>query len=76
VLGIAIISTVAAIILFFAGLERVGPTRASVLSTVEPVCTVLLAAALLGESVAPLQLVGGALILTAVVLLARPAPSD
>src|SRR5207244_2810633 len=33
VLGIAIISTVAAIILFLAGLERVGPTRAAVLST-------------------------------------------
>jgi drug/metabolite transporter (DMT)-like permease len=76
VLGIAIISTVAAIVLFLAGLERVGPTRASVLSTVEPVCTILLAAALLGETVAPLQLVGGALILTAVVLLARSAPSD
>ena len=75
VLGIAIVSTVAAIVLFFAGLERVGPTRAAVLSTVEPVCTVLLAAALLGESVAPSQLVGGALILTAVVLLARATPS-
>jgi drug/metabolite transporter (DMT)-like permease len=76
VLGIAIISTVAAIIFFFAGLERVGPTRAAVLSTVEPVCTVVLAAALLGETVAPSQLVGGALILTAVVLLARAAPSE
>jgi drug/metabolite transporter (DMT)-like permease len=75
VLGIAIVSTVAAIVLFFAGLERVGPTRAAMLSTVEPVCTVLLAAVLLGESVAPSQLVGGALILTAVVLLARAAPS-
>jgi drug/metabolite transporter (DMT)-like permease len=76
VFGIAIISTVAAIVLFFAGLERIGPTRASVLSTVEPVCTVLLAAVLLGETVAPSQLVGGALILTAVVLLARAAPSE
>jgi drug/metabolite transporter (DMT)-like permease len=76
VLGIAIISTVAAIVLFFAGLERVGPTRASALSTVEPVCTVLLAAVLLGETVAPLQLVGGALILTAVMLLARAAPAE
>ncbi len=73
VLGSAIVSTVAAIVLFFAGLERVGPTRAAVLSTVEPVCTVLLAAALLGETIAPWQLVGGALILAAVVLLAAPS---
>jgi drug/metabolite transporter (DMT)-like permease len=71
VIGIALISTVAAIVLFFAGLERVGPTRASVLSTVEPLCTVLLAALVLGEAIAPSQLVGGALILGAVVLLAR-----
>ena len=42
-----------------------------VLSTVEPLCTVLLAAVFLNESIAPLQLVGGALILAAVVLLAR-----
>jgi drug/metabolite transporter (DMT)-like permease len=47
-----------------------------VLSTVEPVCTVLLAAVLLGETVTPSQLVGGALILTAVVLLARAAPAE
>ena len=74
--GIALVSTVAAITLFFAGLERVGPTRASTLSTIEPVCTVLLAALLLDERIAPIQLAGGALILGAVVLLARsPAPS-
>jgi len=71
VIGIALVSTVAAIVLFFAGLARVGPTRASVLSTVEPLCTVLLAAVFLGEAIAPLQLVGGALILGAVVLLAQ-----
>jgi drug/metabolite transporter (DMT)-like permease len=76
IVGIAVISTVAAIALFFAGLERIGPTRASVLSTVEPLCTVLLAALILGETIASLQLVGGALILSAVVLLAREASSS
>ncbi|MEP7181577.1 MAG: DMT family transporter [Betaproteobacteria bacterium] len=69
--GIALVSTVAAITLFFAGLERIGPTRASTLSTVEPLVTVTLAAALLGETIAPVQQAGGALILGAVVLLAR-----
>ena len=71
VAGIALVSTVAAITLFFAGLERVGPTQASTLSTVEPLFTVLLAAVVLGETIAPLQLAGGALILAAVILLAR-----
>lgn len=69
--AIALVSTVAAITLFFAGLERIGPTRASTLSTIEPLVTVTLAAALLGERIAPIQIAGGALILGAVVLLAR-----
>lgn len=74
VTGIALISTVIAITLFFAGLARIGATRASTLSTVEPVVTVLLAALLLDERIAPLQVCGGALILGAVLLLARAPP--
>jgi drug/metabolite transporter (DMT)-like permease len=69
--AIALISTVAAITFYFAGLERVGPTRAATLSTVEPVVTVALAATVLGETIAPIQLAGGVLILAAVMLLAR-----
>jgi drug/metabolite transporter (DMT)-like permease len=76
VVGIAVLSTVVAIVLFFAGLERIGPTRAAVLSTIEPLCTVLLAAVFLGERIAPWQLIGGALILTAVVLLARGSEDE
>jgi drug/metabolite transporter (DMT)-like permease len=69
--AIAIVSTVVAIVAFFAGLERVGPTTASTLSTLEPVVTVVLAAFFLGETLAPLQIGGGVLILAAVLLLAR-----
>ena len=71
VTGIALVSTVAAITLFFAGLARIGPTQASTLSTIEPVFTVALAAALLGERIGAVQAAGGALILAAVVILAR-----
>jgi drug/metabolite transporter (DMT)-like permease len=71
VLAIALLSTVAAVTLYFAGLRRIGPTRASTLSTLEPLVTVTLAALVLGESIAPVQMAGGALILAAVVLLAR-----
>jgi drug/metabolite transporter (DMT)-like permease len=70
VVAIAIV-TVLAIAFFLAGLERMGPVRASVYSTLEPAFTVALAAALLGEAVTPLRVVGGALILGAVALLAR-----
>lgn len=73
VAGIALVSTVGAITLFFAGLARVGPTTASTLSTVEPAFTIALAALVLGERIAPVQLAGGGLILAAVVLLSRRA---
>lgn len=72
VAAIALVSTVAAISLFFAGLARIGATQASTLSTVEPAFTIALAALVLDECIAAVQLAGGALILGAVLLLARP----
>ena len=71
VLGVALFGTVLAIGFFFAGLERVGPVRASIYSTLEPAFTLFLAAIFLGEQVTVPRLAGGALILAAVVLLAR-----
>jgi drug/metabolite transporter (DMT)-like permease len=67
---LAVVSTVGAISMFFAGLDRVGPTTASILSTVEPVVTVLLAFLVFGETLAAVQLAGGALVVAAVLALA------
>jgi drug/metabolite transporter (DMT)-like permease len=73
--GIALVSTVAAVGLFFAGLARVGPSAAAILSTFEPVVTVTLAFLAFGESFSAAQLVGGALVLSAVILIrVRRAP--
>jgi drug/metabolite transporter (DMT)-like permease len=66
---IAVVSTVIAIGLFFAGLRRVGPTSASILATVEPVVTVLLAFLVFAERLGAVQLVGGAFVLAAVLVL-------
>ena len=71
VAGIVLIATVIPVVTFLAGLKRIGPTDASLLSTIEPFVTVLLAALLLNESLQPLTLLGGALILAAVLLLTR-----
>jgi drug/metabolite transporter (DMT)-like permease len=72
--SIAVVSTVAAIGLFFAGLRRAGPTSASILSTVEPVVTTLLAFIVFGETLSAVQVLGGMLVLAAVlVLVLRPA---
>jgi drug/metabolite transporter (DMT)-like permease len=81
---IAVVSTVGAIGLFFAGLRRAGPTSASILATVEPLVTVVLAFLVFSETLTPVQLAGGALVLAAVLVLnarlrrapyAAPAPA-
>lgn len=71
VVGIALLSTVMPMAAFLLGLQRVGPATASIVSTVEPAVTVGLAVAVLGETLGPVQLVGGAVVLLAVVLLQR-----
>jgi drug/metabolite transporter (DMT)-like permease len=74
---IALVSTVAAVSLLFAGIARVGPTVASILSTVEPVVTVLLAFLVFQEMLGPAQLLGGGLVLASVLVLhARRRPSE
>lgn len=70
--AIALVSTVGAIIAFFAGLSRVGPSTASILSTLEPVVTVGLAAAVFGEALTAVQLAGGVLVLGTVLVLNAP----
>jgi drug/metabolite transporter (DMT)-like permease len=67
--AIGIVATVLAIVLFFGGLARVGPSRASMISTIEPLVTVALASVVFGEALSATQLLGGALVLASVVLL-------
>ena len=66
---IVLVSTVVAVSAFFAGLRRVGPSEAAILSTFEPPVTVALAFLALGERLTVAQLFGGAMVLAAVVLL-------
>jgi len=69
--GIVFIATVIPVVTFLAGLERIGPTNASMLSTLEPVVTVILAGLLFGERLGTITILGGCLILVAVILLTR-----
>lgn len=64
--AIAVVPTMVAISLFLAGLPRIGAARSSLLSTLEPVVTVLLAVALLGDRLSLIQVLGGVLIIVAV----------
>jgi drug/metabolite transporter (DMT)-like permease len=73
--SLAVVSTVGAISLFFAGLKRVGPSTAAILATVEPLVTVLLAFLVFGETLGAIQLLGGALVLAAVLVLQARRPA-
>lgn len=77
---IAAVATVIPMAALFAGIERVGAPTASIVSTFEPVVTVVLAGLVLGETLSLVEATGAACIVAAVRLLARrsgpaaPAP--
>lgn len=68
VAGMGVVSTVVAMTTFLAGMALIGPTRASVLSSLEVIVTLVLAFLFLGERLSPWQWAGAALILGAVAL--------
>jgi drug/metabolite transporter (DMT)-like permease len=72
-LGVGVLSTFVAIQTFYAGAQRVGAAQASIISTVEPIWTISLAALIFGFALEPVQLVGGALIIVGV-LVAQTGP--
>jgi drug/metabolite transporter (DMT)-like permease len=78
-LGLAAIGGIVAAgipsLLFLIGIRAIGGTRAGILMLFEPLVGVTLAAALLHEALAPIQVVGGVAILAAALLLQRAAPS-
>ncbi|MED1825058.1 DMT family transporter [Brevibacillus agri] len=67
--GIVVFSTVMAISFFFRGLQLTGSTKASVLSTFEPVVTIVFSALLFGEAFSLFQLLGGCAVLAGAALI-------
>lgn len=68
---LAVVSTIVAVTAFLAGLDRVGPVRASTLSALEPGVAVAVGVLLLSDPFSIVQLAGGVLVLTGAVLAAR-----
>jgi drug/metabolite transporter (DMT)-like permease len=73
--GVALFGTVIAVTTFFAALALLGPSDTSVVSTVEPVVSIGVAALVLGERLGPVQVLGGVVVLLAVAALARLGPA-
>ena len=68
----SMISVLGSFSLYFLGLQHLEPTRAIIASCLEPVFSILLAAALLGEGLRPMQTLGIVLVLSAIVIVQLP----
>lgn len=66
--GIALFSTIIAMLTFFQGMKLIGATSSSIISTLEPVMTVSLAVVLFGEHLSGMQIMGGLLVVLGGVL--------
>ena len=71
-LVITLISTLGAMTLFLAGLQKIKTWEVSFLSTLEPVTGIVLSACFLGERLQMIQLLGAALVLAMLVWIALP----
>lgn len=70
-LCIGVFATAIPVVAFFAGLKRIGASRAGIISTAEPPVTVALGATLFAEPITTATVLGGTLILAGVVVLER-----
>ena len=66
-LGLSLLAFVAAFIALYTGLPLIGPVRLSMVMNLEPIATIVIALALLGESFSAQQVIGGALVIGAVI---------
>ncbi len=76
IVAIAVVSTVVAIFTYFYGIKLSGAVNASMLSTFEPVTTMVLAAVFLGHHIGGLQIAGTALILSSALIVTLHPPCE
>ncbi len=68
----AVFATVVAIITFYEGMKRIGPSQTAIISTIEPVVSTIMAAVIFNDILSFPQIVGGILIIVGIVVLQRP----
>jgi len=71
ILLIAFISTVVALMAFLEGVRIIGPSKASILSTIEPIVSLTLGIIILGEPVSFRIIIGSMMIVMSVVILTK-----
>lgn len=73
-LAMAIFSTFLAIMLFYAGVKKIGPAVSSIISTMEPLTAVFLGVFILHEQLKLVQWLGALLIILGVIYVQIPGP--
>jgi drug/metabolite transporter (DMT)-like permease len=69
ILFIGICGTIFPFGLYFEGVKRIQPTHASITATLEPMSAGIIATVFLGEVMAPLQIIGGLIVIVSIILL-------
>lgn len=72
VLGVALLGTVATRLTMFTSIKYIGSSQTALIGVVEPLTAVLLARVFLGEVMAPIQWMGGVLIVVSLLLIDTP----
>lgn len=68
ILAISLLATVVSTVAFYLGIKHIGPTKASLFATIEPIVTTVSAYLILNESVSPIQIIGICCILSSVTI--------
>lgn len=69
---LALVCAFAAILLFCLGVKLIGPSNASIINTFEPVCACLFGYIIVGDIITTSMIIGGLLVVTAVLLTNLP----
>ncbi|GEM_PF-1448369 len=74
ILGIIMLATTLALIMFWVGIQILGPSKGSIIAMVEPLATVVIARFVFTELLLPVQIMGAVLILGGIFILQYPWP--
>ena len=75
-IGIGVFAAAIAIQAFYASAARIGAAQASLMATVEPIVVIFLGITFLGESFAPIRVVGAGVVLAGVLLAQFATPAE
>ncbi len=71
ILLLALISTVVALMAFLEGVRIIGPSKASIFSTIEPIVALILGILILREPISARIIIGSIMIVVSVVILTK-----